>query len=267
MALTEEQVRQFYDDGYVAVRNVVSEADLPRYRAAYERMVEKVKANPSKEYGTRIMNGETWGCNSLLHPDLYEPEFTDYLENETLLSALASILGEDLRVEGLKAIWSDEHMEYDLIWHRDGPDEVYTPDGSQKHIQFNTALYPDKSFRLIPGSHRRPLTEEEQAQSRTGRGPLPGEIVAELEPGDVLFMHSHAFHRGKTEPGVFRRTLHTILARTDKPSNADDLVKYRRWYDALGLDDKLSPTVKRLFDNYFSWEGRVTPKEEAPAAY
>lgn len=267
--LTEEQVQAFYDEGYVVVRGIVAEGDLPHYRAAYERMVEKVAANPSKEYGTRIMNGETWGCNALLHPDLYEPAFTDFLDNEKLLSALSSILGPDLRVAGLKAIWSPATVEYDLIWHRDGPNEDYSLDGSQPHIQFNTALYPDASFRLVPGSHRRPLTDAELAQARTGTGPLPGETVCALEPGDALFMHSKTFHRGQCPAGTLRRSFHTILSRTDKPISADELAKYRRWYDALGLEGTLPPRVQRLFDNMLAWEGRGAEEREAEttAAY
>lgn len=255
MSLTQEQRQQFYQEGYVIVRNVIAHDDLPRYRAAYERMVEKVKQKPSPEFGTRLMKGETWGCNALLHPELYEPEFTEHITHPRLLAALRAILGPELRVAGLKAIWSDPGMEYDLIWHRDGPDEVYTPDGSQAHIQFNTALYPDQSFRLVPGSHRRPLTPEEQAQARTGVGPLPGELVAAIEPGDALFMHSHAFHRGKSERGVLRRTFHTILAQADKPSPAADVEKHRQWYQALGLENTLEPAARLLFDAYFSSAG------------
>jgi ectoine hydroxylase-related dioxygenase (phytanoyl-CoA dioxygenase family) len=251
MSLTQEQVQQFYEQGYVVVRKVIADDDIPRYRAAYERVVEKVKANPSPIYGTRLMKGETWGCNPLLHPDLYEPEFTEHIGSPILLAALRSILGEELRVAGLKAIWSDVHMEYDLIWHRDGPDDAFTPDGSQEHIQFNTALYPDSCFRLIPGSHRRPLTEQELAQSRTGVASLPGELVASLEPGDALFMHSLLFHRGKAEIGTFRRTLHTILARADKPASLDDVERQRAWYHEQGLDQKLSPVVQQLFTAFF----------------
>jgi hypothetical protein len=192
----------------------------------------------------------------LLHPDLYEPEFTDYLNNEKLLSSLASILGKDLRVAGLKAIWSPIHVDYDLIWHRDGPDDIYSEDGSQPHIQFNTALNRDESFRVIRGSHLRPLTELEQAQARVGVEPLPDEVQCVLEPGDVLFMHSKTFHRGRALIGSNRRTLHYIISRTDNPVATSDLLNYRKWYDALLLDGKLAPTAKKLFDNFFSWEGK-----------
>ncbi|MBW7453307.1 phytanoyl-CoA dioxygenase family protein, partial [Paenibacillus sepulcri] len=175
--LTEEQLDQWYEEGYCIVKDVIPQGELPKYREAFERMVTKVRANPSRErYNTRLVKNidrknpnaiselESWGCDFLLHPDLYEPAFTDYLNNEKLLSSLSSILGSDLRVEGLKALWSPERVDYDLFWHRDGLKEIYSEDGSQKHLQFNTALYRDDSFRLVPGSHRRPLTDAELAQ-------------------------------------------------------------------------------------------------------
>lgn len=267
--LTEEQIRMWYEDGYVVVKNVIPEADLPAYRAAYERMVEKVRANPSRErYNTRLIKhiakdkpdvdeGECWGCDFLLHPDLYEPAFTDYLNNEKLLSALSSILGDELRVEGLKAIWSPVSVDYDLFWHRDGLKEIYSEDGSQKHIQFNTALYPDDSFRIVPGSHRRPLTEEELAQVRKGVADLPGQVICKLEPGDALFMHSMALHRGKAASTAKRRTLHYILSRKDHPVGTNLLKQYKGWYEEQQLDRQLAPTAKLLFENMFGWEGRT----------
>ena len=100
--LTEEQIRSFYEDGYTVVKNVIAEKELPYYREAFERMVAKVQAKPIREYGTRYLSEknnqgnldepesrkrETWGCNALLHPDLYEKAFTDFIDKEHLLSA------------------------------------------------------------------------------------------------------------------------------------------------------------------------------------
>jgi ectoine hydroxylase-related dioxygenase (phytanoyl-CoA dioxygenase family) len=267
--LTEDQVKQFYEEGYVVVKNVIPESKLQEYRDAYERMVEKVRANPSREkYNTRLIKHiaknqtdvsetECWGCDFLLHPDLYEPAFTDYLNNEKLLSALGSILGDDLRVEGLKAIWSPVNITYDLFWHRDGLKEVYSEDGSQKHIQFNTALYHDESFRIVPGSHRRPLTEEELAQVRNGGADLPGQLICTLEPGDAMFMHSMALHRGMTPYTTKRRTLHYILARADLTVGTNLLKQYKGWYEEQKLGENLAPTAKKLFERMFAWEGNT----------
>lgn len=268
--LTKEQLDQWYEEGYCVVRNVIPQEELPKYREAFERMVAKVRANPSRErYNTRLVKSidrknpneiselESWGCDFLLHPDLYEPAFTDYLNNEKLLSALSSVLGDDLRVEGLKALWSPEGVDYDLFWHRDGLKEIYSEDGSQKHLQFNTALYRDDSFRLVPGSHRRPLTETELAQVRKGVDDLPNQKICVLEPGDVLFMHSMVLHRGKAPRTDMRRTFHYILARTDHPIGTKLLNQYKGWYEEQRLDEKLAPTARKLFRNFLSWEGRT----------
>jgi ectoine hydroxylase-related dioxygenase (phytanoyl-CoA dioxygenase family) len=280
--LTEGQLQQFCEDGYVVVKNVIPESKLQEYREAYERMVEKVRTNANPEtYNTRLIKSisdssassddpridmECWGCDFLLHPDLYEPAFTDYLNNEKLLSSLSSILGNDLRISGLKAIWSPVSIDYDLKWHRDGAKHIYSNDGTQPFIQFNTALYRDESFRLIPGSHRRPLTEQEDAECGTSVALLPGELICILEPGDAMFMHAAVLHRGKAPASTKRRTLHYIIARSDFHVGTKRLFQFKGWYETLRLDEKLAPTAKKLFERFFAWEGKTFDDHYYPGA-
>ncbi|MBW7454789.1 phytanoyl-CoA dioxygenase family protein [Paenibacillus sepulcri] len=258
--LADSQIKQFYSEGYTIVRDVIPQTKLPEYREAYERMVEKVRAHPGREkYNTRLIQGNDkvcWGCDFLLHPDLYEPAFTDYLNNRKLLTSLGSILGDDLRISGLKAIWSPVRANYDLGWHRDGPKDIYSEDGTQAYIQFNTALYHDESFRLVPGSHLRPLTEEEDTKYRSVED-ITNQLVCMLEPGDAMFMHAAVLHRGKASSSTKRRTLHYIIASSDYEVGTKRLNQFKGWYDEMRLDEKLEPAAKKLFDNFFAWQGKT----------
>lgn len=267
MPLTDQEKKQFVEEGYVVLRGIIPQDQLGRYRVEFERTVETVRANPKKEYSVGFFGDdkskrETWRSNALLHPDLYQPIYTDFLDSERLLTSVESIVGRGVRIGGLKALWSPETVEYDLIWHRDGNDDDYVPDGSQDYLQFNVAINPDDSFRMVPGSHRRPLTEVERAACRRSTGPLPGELVAKLEPGDVLFMHSRALHRGKASPQSNRRSLHYTLSSAAKPVKQPVIDEHRRWYNELGLAGRLSPQVQALFDNLFAWDGRELTAEE-----
>jgi hypothetical protein len=121
----------------------------------------------------------------------------------------------------------------------------------------------------VPGSHRRPLTEEEQqACANRSTAPITGELVCELDAGDVMFMHSRALHRGKASPDDHRRSLHYTLSSADKPVKQDVIDQHREWYDQLDLGSKISPQVQALFDNLFKWSGReLSERELATAAY
>jgi len=272
--LTQDQLRQFREEGYVVLRGVMEPDRLDTFREQMERLVETVNANPKKEYNPGFVYSddksrkEAWRSNALLHPDLFQPVVTDFLDSPGLLSAVRDVIQDDLRIGGLKALWSPKSLEYDLDWHRDGPNDSYVPDGSQDYLQFNAALYHDASFRMVPGSHARPLTEAEEAECRHGTGPLPGEIVAELDPGDVLFMHSRALHRGKASPDSRRRSLHYTLSAASKPVKQEVIDQHREWYDTLDLGSKISPQVQALFDNLFQWDGKeLTERELELAAY
>jgi len=286
--LTEEQKETYYRDGVLVLKGLISPEELQAYREAYERMVEKVRAYPGPEkYNSRVIGArsgnkidtqpsaaqtevtEYWGADWLLHPDLYEPAFTDYLNNDKLINSLRSLLGPDIGIYGLKALWSPVHADYDLAWHRDGRQEVYSTDGGipPGWLQFNTALYREESFKVVKGSHRRPLTDEENAKYGTVEE-ITNEEICVLEPGEVLFMHQAVLHRGKAKGeangGSKRRAFHYILARTDFPVGRRRLEQFKNWYEELNLAEKLGPTAKPLFENFFAWEGRAFDDETYP---
>ena len=279
--LTEVEKKQYYDNGFLILRNMISQNDLPRYQAAFERMVEKVRAYPGRdEYNTRIIGRqnpktgtrsgtssdelEYWGADWLLHPDLYEPEFTEMLDNERLISSLQCFLGNDLEIYGIKALWSPVKVTYDLDWHRDGDRDTYSQDGVPPGwLQFNTALYREECFRAVPGSHLRPLTDEENAKYGTTEYITHQEICV-LEPGDCLFMHQAILHRGMAAPSPKRRSLHTILARTDFAVGTRRLQQFKTWYEEQNLAAKMGPMGRKVFENFFAWEGRTFDDKEYP---
>lgn len=282
--LTEQEIKKYKEEGILVLKGVVPRQKIQAYREAYERMREKVLAHPDKKrvYGARIIGDKTgipthapeddrkiecWGADFLLHPALYEPEFTDYLQNKRLISSLRDLLGPDIGIYGLKAIWSPVNASYDLTWHRDGKKEVYSKDGIPPGwLQFMTALYPEESFRVVRGSHLRPLTEEEDLKCGTVEK-VGNEEICALEPGDALFMHQAVFHRGRADASTRRRAFQYILARADFPVGRRRLEQFKGWYGELKLDEKLDSTAKPLFDRFFSWEGRAFDDAEYGTKY
>jgi hypothetical protein len=78
-----------------------------------------------------------------------------------------------------------------------------------RHLQWNIALYEDSVLWVVPGSHRRLNTEEENASLRkSGRVPLPGSIPVELSAGDGVVYINFLLHWGSNYSSKMRRTLH-----------------------------------------------------------
>jgi hypothetical protein len=252
--LTQVQVDEFREIGFIVVRGLIPENLRTPLAEGLERVIAKVYAEPEL-YRTRWVSSaktDIWGVGDVFQPALFEQAFADYLGSDALLDAIGSILGTEMRFWGGHALWSPKRETYDLIWHRDGDDETYfDPTGKTTHVQFNSALGPDNSFRAVAGSHRRPLTDEERSVIRKGTGPLPGEVVGYCQPGDVLLMNAMAVHRGMSAPAAGRRTLHFNLQPKDEPTGGNST---REWMHDPGFLAHFSPRAQALFTNLIAFD-------------
>ncbi|GAB4463089.1 MAG: hypothetical protein OHK0029_31150 [Armatimonadaceae bacterium] len=252
--LTPAQVEEFREVGFIVVKGLIPTELMQPLQEGLERVIAKVKANPDP-FRTRYVSKERtdiWGVGDVFQSDLFEQAFADYLGHDRLLDSIGSILGPEMRFWGGHALWSPERETYDLIWHRDGDNETYfDPTGNTTHVQFNSALGPDHSFRAVAGSHRRPLTDEERAVIGKGTGPLPGEVVGYCEPGDVLLMNAMAVHRGMSAPNAGRRTLHFNLQPNAEPHGGKST---RTWMMEPGFLTQFPPRAQALFTNLIEFD-------------
>jgi ectoine hydroxylase-related dioxygenase (phytanoyl-CoA dioxygenase family) len=252
--LTQAQVNEFHEVGFIVVKGLIPPEMLSPLQEGLERVIAKVRANPEM-FRTRYVSStrtDIWGVGDVFQPTLFEQSFADYLGCDPLLDAIGSILGTEMRFWGGHALWSPERETYDLIWHRDGNDETYyDPTGHTTHVQFNSALGPDNSFRAVAGSHLRPLTDQERAVIRTGKDPLPGEVIGFCEPGDVLLMNAMAVHRGMSAPNAGRRTLHFNLQPKSEPQGGNST---RPWMLQPDFLPRFPPRAQALFENLISFD-------------
>jgi len=224
--MTPQDVEQFKRDGYFIDRGAFSPDDLARLKPIAEGLKQKSIENqvPGMRYwyhnrakGQEIPEADrgraTWGVNEITRRALFEPELVNVFALPRVDHACNALLDQP-RAWGIKMLWTPKIIGYNLGWHRDQMREElydyaqYKP-AEQDHIQFNAALNEDHCFLVVPGSHRRSLTQEEwHALHNDKTAELPGEVVADLAPGDILFMDAHALHRGRCGTETDRLTLH-----------------------------------------------------------
>lgn len=262
MIISAADVAFFRENGFVVIRQILTEAERQTLLAALERIRAKVIAHPER-YHTRFVkkSSDTWGCGDVFMPDLYEEPLADYLARTDLLDGIRALLQTSrLRFWGGHALWSPEEHAYDLHWHRDGTPDLYDPSGAATHVQFNTALGPDSAFLAVPGSHRRALTPEEaDAVAHRTTIPLPGEVVAHCEPGDVVFMNAWTLHRGRSPARGGRRTLHFNLQPAEEEYGAGSSRPWMRDPDYL---QRLPQPVRELMDNLVAWDETHPDQEQ-----
>ncbi|MFI9382468.1 phytanoyl-CoA dioxygenase family protein [Kutzneria sp. NPDC052558] len=255
--MMEQHADAFREHGFTVVPGAIAEPALTRWRSAVDRTVSKVRAQP-QEYETRYtLRGEngsdTWGVSHIFEPSLYDPVFAEVFEHPGVTGFAHAVLGDRLRFWTAHALWEPSRVDYELNWHKDNMEnDRYHPDGRSSHVQFNVCLTDDDCFRVVPGSHRRPLTDQERAAvDANGTGPLPGEISVRCRPGDVLFMNHHALHRGTGRAGTPRRTLHVNVQAADEPTGGHTSWRYMR---EPGYLDRMTPVVRELMENTIAWD-------------
>ncbi|WP_152656281.1 phytanoyl-CoA dioxygenase family protein [Oceanobacillus sp. CFH 90083] len=253
----QNYVDEFIRNGFVVLPKALNEKEIANLRVALENVYLKVNKDPNN-FETRYTyrdgdKFDTWGVYHIFSNELYEESFGDVFYISKLMEFVKLTLGEELRFWGAHALWSPREIDYELNWHKDyGEHHVFDPNGTPTHVQFNICLYDDSSFKAIPGSHRRPLTDLENAQlAKKGIDSLPGEKLVECKAGDVLFMNSHTFHRGACSSKKIRRTLHMNLQPRNEPTGGHGTWRFIR---DEGFLEGMNPIVRGLMENAIEWD-------------
>ncbi|KAK0704131.1 hypothetical protein B0T21DRAFT_341906 [Apiosordaria backusii] len=189
-----------------------------------------------------VPNSGIWGVQHLLHPDLPLPQdqrnaFIQLYFSPKLLSLSRTILslppnnnnnndsdsGSGLVMELFNLLCKPtNNQSFKLTWHRDDiPPSATASEEAEKlhrigevysHTQWNLPLYQDSSLVLVPGSHLRPRTDFER-EADPYEANLPGQVVVDLNEGDLVFYDNNILHCGVYGGEKERVTLHGSVGR------------------------------------------------------
>src|SRR5207249_10859489 len=118
MRLTRAQREQFVEDGYIIIDQAVEPRLMEPLRAAAACVTEKARVGIWPHKGA---NGEDdiWGVGHLLHPELDEPVFAEYMASGPVLDVAMDLLGPSLRLSLVNLMVNPAKREYFSGWHRD----------------------------------------------------------------------------------------------------------------------------------------------------
>ena len=193
-ALSDEQISDYREDGYLVIRNVLSSREAEDLRRIVQHQA-RCNAYPPKltypEQGKYTISGNK----------IAEPGLAPIAEHPTVVDAVECLLGQSahltayvayLRTPGSKG--ADAHCDY----------KRWRPVGSSMNWLF--AIIPLTDFNpefgpFLPssGSHKLSRVVDEQALIRDVIRPdaerLPPFVDPELKAGDLLLVNEHTWHK------------------------------------------------------------------------
>jgi len=262
--LTELQIESFEGQGYVIIDNAIPDGMLQPLREATGRVAEKTRRG---EWPYKRSTGEDdiWGVSHLLHPDLCEPIFAEYMASPVVIDVVGGLLRlstEDrpkrLQLDLVNMLLNPAKRDYEIDWHRDTVRADFPPEEEIKEltkrqygVQWNTALYDEACLYIVPGSHRRPKTEEEReiVLSRP-KDFMPGQMAVRLKAGQGVYYNANLLHRGVYPRDMRRETLHCCMGLIEGAPLRVFVYKSLAWMEAPNFRKTLPERLTPLYDNY-----------------
>ena len=219
--------KQFMEQGYLVLREIIPPERLEQLRADFETLVDRQRRIWAQERGPDDPPGGAW--ETLPQPRLspynllIDEETASTVEvwlQENTLGVSRQLFGvpEAVGMAGMMLMCSPVRDHGPARWHRDvHPIDMAPLSGLQndllengpKYLQWNIPLYDDDVLWVVPGSHRRVNTETEDRELLADpRQPLTGGIPVELKAGDGVVYVNYMLHWGSNYSTRIRRTIH-----------------------------------------------------------
>lgn len=225
---------QWQHDGYLVLRNVFDTGQIARLFEIAESAYADWKENSTAENqpDRYAYAPQAWSLLHLNHSKYHQ-------ENPDTLRVLLDAIANPWAMQITRDIFQEEpaFMQANLYidppgesrpthWHRDsqfyaaGDEEkerrmVMEEADPPRELHMHIPLVPTAASEVIPGSHRRWDTPEENRIRREDQTAdyMPGAVRLKLEPGDLAFFHVNSLHRGIYPHGVPRRTIAVTFSR------------------------------------------------------
>ena len=205
--------QQLLEHGFLILREVIPPDQLDELRASYEVLIER-------------QGGQSWlskGAQPRLSVSPLIDEATAnaveiWLHENTLGVSRQLLCLPEAAVTSMWMMCSPLQDHGPANWHRDVHPIDMAPmhslqvdmlENGPRYLQWNIPLYDDDVLWVVPGSHRRLNTEEENRQLlENPRVPLPNGTPVELKAGDAVVYINYIMHWGSNYSAKLRRTLH-----------------------------------------------------------
>jgi hypothetical protein len=220
---------KFMDQGYIILHNVIPPDKLEAMRASCDTILERQKVVWARDRKPDDPPGGLYETAKqprafMEYPGIIDEETANVIEDfwvadETLDTAKQLLCNPDPNVTQMMMMCNPvRDWPGGTGWHRDVHPVDMAPMGAlaadfiengPRYTQWNVPMYDDSVLWVVPGSHRRWNTEQENAEFLDDlKKPVTGGIPVELNAGDGVVYSNFLLHTGSNYTTKKRRTLH-----------------------------------------------------------
>jgi ectoine hydroxylase-related dioxygenase (phytanoyl-CoA dioxygenase family) len=218
LRLTDEQVRFYHDNGFLAVEALTTPDEIERLAAVYDDLFSRRVGRESGDQfdlaGTDE-EGRQEALPQILGPSRFAPVLLEGLMFANAMAASLQLLGEDARFGGDHAIFKPASYGAETPWHQDEAywDESLAYRSLSVWVPFQRATVENGCLQFLPGTHR----WEVQPHHSIGHDPrvhgleideidASSAVACPLMPGGATFHASRTLHyAGPNQTGEPRR--------------------------------------------------------------
>lgn len=202
MKLTPEQVDTYHSQGYIAVRNVFTAAEVEELQRVTDDFVEQSRHVDEHTDVFDLEPGHTFAeprLRRLKAPHSRHSAYDRALRNTDVLTMLRQLLGDGIRHQNTKLNLKSPEYGSPVEWHQDWAFYPHTNDDVLAvGIAIDDMMLENGCLMVAPGSHRSTLHDHHQDGYFVGAvasDGLPDEAVPiELGAGDISIHHARLLH-------------------------------------------------------------------------
>jgi ectoine hydroxylase-related dioxygenase (phytanoyl-CoA dioxygenase family) len=250
--LSQDQVSDFWRDGYVTVEDAVTPEQLSNLQAEFAAWVEESRGQttpwgpPTVDDRPRFDIGAEHTAQSpalrrVNNPCEISGTYLETMQNSGVVDMVADLIGPDLKYHHCKINSKLPGNNTVVHWHQDFP---YTPhtndDVVTALLMLDDVTEENGCLLVVPGSHKGPIHSLFQDGVFTGtvddsttRELAAAEVPVKGRAGSVCLMHTRLQHSSRANQSDRSRTLYicvysaadaVALARNPMPSGYEGLI-------------------------------------------
>ncbi|MEC9219588.1 MAG: phytanoyl-CoA dioxygenase family protein [SAR324 cluster bacterium] len=226
--MTEKQIKQYHDNGFVSPIRVLSEREALSIKAQIEKAEKEFPYDFNPENRNNLHLSFTF-LDALAH-------------NSIVLDAVEDLIGRDISLWGSVMFSKDPSSKHYVSWHQDA---TYMGMNSSNFLTPWIALTPSNiemgCMTMIPGSHKQSIRRHEDTFAEDNiltRGQVVKDVDESkavnliLKPGEMSIHHGAVIHSSKPNKSKQRRI--GFALQSYMPLGVKQLVAENMWMHIRG---------------------------------
>ena len=200
--LTDAQVAQFNEDGYLMVEGLFDEEEMNLLLKIGKADQEKSKeVHAAKDTAGR--ESKLWLTSDIDREDIYN----GFCHCHRIVDTMEQVMGDEVYLYHYKMMVKEPRVGGAWEWHQDYGywyhNEAVYPDMASCYIAVDRAYRGNGCLQVMRGSHKLGRIEHGRYGTQVGADPERIELVSkhldlvycEMNPGTALFFHANVLHR------------------------------------------------------------------------